>query len=493
MDTSSLENASSQCNDCSHRVDGKATCKAFPDGIPSRILTGKHDHRKSYPGDNGVKFKKQEAPTMPVADPAKEAWSADDIRSMISAKLNPNGYDTKNYVYITTVYPLDSYVIIEEKGLHYKVDYAISDTGIVTLDLANKKPAKAGWEIEEAASTSVEPEDAWVSTVGIIKEAKGKAGKSSKDDVDEYPVVLLREGDTADGKRSYSKAAIKSFVKVLESRPLKMFINHSTASEDSQRPERNLKDWAATAQEACVATGDDGKLEVRAVAHVHDKWLKESLKDPVFRQEVGISIHAFAKMKPSGQKKVVESFYRARSADFVTQANAGGKVAELLESRREDLEMLETVTLDELRESRPDLVEAIAKAGDTELKPEELQAIVKEATEAAVKPLAEKVDKLESQVAAGSRTPRLVELLEAEKLPKAAQDRVIESLKSKTFESDEAMAAAVKESAEAEREYLKQVAPGATVKEAGGEGDHKTAGSGPSALQGKVAQAMGTI
>ena len=47
-----------QCWKCKHYRGpaGGETCAAFPDEIPDAILMYEHDHRKPYPGDNGIRF-----------------------------------------------------------------------------------------------------------------------------------------------------------------------------------------------------------------------------------------------------------------------------------------------------------------------------------------------------------------------------------------------------------------------------------------------------
>lgn len=48
------------CSLCAHRRTG-TTCKAFPERIPDAILNGDDDHKKPFPGDNGITFKQKEA------------------------------------------------------------------------------------------------------------------------------------------------------------------------------------------------------------------------------------------------------------------------------------------------------------------------------------------------------------------------------------------------------------------------------------------------
>ena len=48
------------CDLCKHLYEDEISCKAFEDVIPSDINSGIIDHRKPYPGDNGIMFEPKE-------------------------------------------------------------------------------------------------------------------------------------------------------------------------------------------------------------------------------------------------------------------------------------------------------------------------------------------------------------------------------------------------------------------------------------------------
>ena len=49
-----------KCMTCKYYTDpddyALPTCKAFPKGIPLKLLYEEVDHEKPYPGDNGIRY-----------------------------------------------------------------------------------------------------------------------------------------------------------------------------------------------------------------------------------------------------------------------------------------------------------------------------------------------------------------------------------------------------------------------------------------------------
>lgn len=109
-----------------------------------------------------------------------------------------------------------------------------------------------------------------------------------------------------------------------------MYVNHPTATEEAQRPERDVRDLAAVlvsdAEYRETSSGGPGLYARAKVFGDHQAWVEE--RAPY----VGTSIRALGKARPGeveGRKgMVVESLDVGRSVDFVTLAGAGGRVLE---------------------------------------------------------------------------------------------------------------------------------------------------------------------
>lgn len=225
-----------------------------------------------------------------------------------------------------------------------------------------------------------------------------------------------------------------------ESAPLfkagtEMFIDHPTESEEWERPERSIRDYAGVFLEDATV-GEDGALYT--VCKVFS-GVNELIKDKW--EHIGVSINAWCN-EPIAETGVVPVFSGVRSVDFVTTPGAGGGIVDLLESNRNDNYVKEGTVdkeieskFDELKGEIASIVEALSSKFDS---------AVAALQEAKVEEPAEKVEEasvdVDSAIEAGKK-------IAESGLPEAAVERVREAVKK---------GADVESALEAERAYLKE-------------------------------------
>lgn len=132
----------------------------------------------------------------------------------------------------------------------------------------------------------------------------------------------------------YSEAALKQAAKdKIWPAGTHMYIDHPSASENYERPERTLRDLAAVLVED--ARWDNKRKALVAEARVYPHW-SQPLAD--MADDIGVSIRAAAETEngeADGRKgRLVTKFLEGISVDYVTHAGRGGKVLQVLESAR---------------------------------------------------------------------------------------------------------------------------------------------------------------
>lgn len=112
-----------------------------------------------------------------------------------------------------------------------------------------------------------------------------------------------------------------------------MYLNHPTAQEDAQRPERDLRDLVAVTESEPRMAG----ITAVTVARIFEHWLP-LFEDEAFLEAIGTSIRAFgiSEEGDAGGKRgpIITNLTEGLSIDFVTLAGAGGSVGPLVESTR---------------------------------------------------------------------------------------------------------------------------------------------------------------
>lgn len=144
--------------------------------------------------------------------------------------------------------------------------------------------------------------------------------------------VRVIEGPRWGSSGYYTSEAIDSAAAAL-SRGTKIFLDHPSASEDRDRPERSLRDLAARI-DGPVTREADG---VYAVMDVLPHWVPV-VASLASAGDLDLSIRAIAEFHPGEAEGragvIVDKIIEYLSVDMVTEAGAGGRVLELIESAR---------------------------------------------------------------------------------------------------------------------------------------------------------------
>ena len=219
-----------------------------------------------------------------------------------------------------------------------------------------------------------------------------------------------------------------------ESAPLfkagtEMFIDHPTETEEWERPERSIRDYAGVFLEDATV-GEDGALYT--VCKVFS-GVNELIKDKW--EHIGVSINAWC-ADPISENGIVPPIAGVRSVDFVTTPGAGGAIVDLLESNRNDNYVKEAGMDKEIESKFDELKASLIEAISSKL--EAAVATIQEAK--AQEPTEEASVDVDSVLEAGRR-------IAESGLPEAAIVRVREAVKA---------GADVDSALESERAYLKE-------------------------------------
>lgn len=167
--------------------------------------------------------------------------------------------------------------------------------------------------------------------------------------------IILKAGKSSNGT-FYSREIIQNSAEIFEG--VKCFADHPKDSAEN----RSVRDVVGVVEKSW-SEKDAIKARIR-FSSAHD-WLLTMIEEGLLGD---LSINAVGRTKVSRRdgevvREVLE-ITKAYSVDFVTHAAAGGRIEKILresESCAEGLKIIENISLDELTEARPDLIDQFAE------------------------------------------------------------------------------------------------------------------------------------
>lgn len=261
-------------------------------------------------------------------------------------------------------------------------------------------------------------------------------------------VVLIKAG-WSKNERYYPPEVLAKATPLFEG--AKCYLDHDDIKGTPGRSVRELAGFYESVNfSGNQIEGDLQFLDTEA-GRVGLELAKEAIKHN--RPLAGLSIRSVGTLRKVEEGYEVESLSKVLSVDIVSDPAAGGEFIKLYESM-EVKNKMEEITLEELKEKRPDLVQAISEEVESRVygKKGELDKQLKE--------IREQNDKLAKEIAEWKQYGQVKEtetMLERElsksELPEIAQERI-----RKVFEGKVAKAEEIAEAVKAEKEYIAKIA-----------------------------------
>lgn len=256
-----------------------------------------------------------------LVDFRESGGSLDDLIERVRMAWRAlQGESPEVWSYVCDVFPDAAFVKYGDYAnpKYWRVPYTSDENGVTFAP-------REQWEAYMLDYVAVAAEDGTVeeSFRGFIEAPRGKQPEA----------VIIVEGDSANGRR-YTNAALQSGIAVFSGRPI--FADHPTAMEETQRPERSVRDVAGRLGQAYVGKDKNGTPALRApvVMSEAETGLRTKIKEGIIG-DLSIRAQGSGKRNADGVF-VVESFvaHPHTSVDLVTVGAAGGYV-DLQESVRE--------------------------------------------------------------------------------------------------------------------------------------------------------------
>ena len=262
-------------------------------------------------------------------------------------------------------------------------------------------------------------------------------------------VVIIKEG-WSKNKRYYPAQVLEQAVPLFEG--VKCYLDHSDIKGIPNRSVRELTGFYENVKFAGKQVEADLQFLDTEAGKVGLDIAKETVKHN--KLLAGLSIRGIGTMRKVEEGHEVENLSKIISVDMVSDPAAGGEFLRLYESVMEVKDDMKDLTLEKLKEERPDLVQSISEEVESRVygKKGELDKQLKE--------IKEQNDKLAKDIAEWKTYGQVKEtetILEKElaksELPDIAKERIRKLYTGKIAKVEE-----ITESIKSEKEYIAKIA-----------------------------------